>query len=1040
MMKRSRSLAFVRDLDVLYRAGTVGGLTDRELLAHFQGADRATAQRAFETLVGRYGPMVLGVCRRVLGDRNGAEDAFQATFLVLGVRPGAIRKPDSLGPWLHGVAARIARRARTTADRRREQPLAPVETALLVSVPAYDDAAELRSVLDEEVGRLPARLRSPVVLCLLEGKTQEEAARSLGWTRRTVAGRLARAKDLLRSRLTRRGFAPSAALLAAIFVEESALAAVPVVLSDNAVRTAIGVVLGRGEIIAAPGPVTVLARGALRAMVLGRVKTAVAAALVVATFAAAVAQISAGPEPAAQALLPGDIPPRETQPVASAKDSKRPEPQLPAHARTRLGTTRLRHQGNVWNVAFAPNGRTVASIGFDGPVRFWDVATGETAADLPAITEPGPWRGSVADSLAYSPDGTMLAIGRYSGSVQLWDLVAHKERFRTQAHKGRLRVIAFAPDSQTVATASLDAFLVRIWDASTGQERRVLPFSDEPIYSGSMAFSPDGKRLACGAILRNSGEGIICIWNLADSSVPVVIHKPHEFVTGCTGAAVLAAAISNDGTLISGAEVITKAASPGLFERFLPQYKNRRSSRSQIRFWDARSGKRLGDMEMETVKGMTSLTVSHDGKTLVTSHDDRLLVWDLASRKITETIPTDGGWCSAISSDGRTLAGAKGSTVRFWDMATGKSLLGSDEPQDMVVGAAMCPAPGSTLAATADQSGSVRIWDLKRSEVVQSLELRPRSQATGGWVSSSGVRFSPDGRQLAASGEYQDFETNERTGIVRLWDVQGFRLLCDEQRIDRGASQLEFSADGNQLAAVFSKLPRTFLDGRPLKPEDDDLIVLFDSRTGKRTKQLRGHGRAVQAFAFAPDGKNLVSAGEDNMFRFWNLATGQATRVIPIAGHRASALMDQAGAPIDTAAAAFSPDLNLAVTSAGFDDRLLVWDLTNGTLRRTLTVGTFHSGALAISPDGRLLAAAMQPVRGTNISIKAPETLMELGDTPIVIWDIATKRERLRLLPNVKAVSSLDFAADGKTLISGLSDTTALVWDVSAAYTALERR
>jgi WD40 repeat protein len=177
-----------------------------------------------------------------------------------------------------------------------------------------------------------------------------------------------------------------------------------------------------------------------------------------------------------------------------------------------------------------------------------------------------------------------------------------------------------------------------------------------------------------------------------------------------------------------------------------------------------------------------------------------------------------------------------------------------------------------------------------------------------------------------------------------------------------------------------------------------------------------------------------------SVFWFWNLATGQAIRVIPIGGHRASALMDQAGAPAEIAAAAFSADLAMAVTGARFDDRLLVWDLTSGKLRRTITVGTYLSGALAFSPYDRLLATAMAPVHGANMSVKDPETLMELPDTPIVIWDIATKRERLRLLPNVRAVSSRAFAADGKTLISGLSDTTALAWDVSAAYTALERR
>src|SRR5438128_9166410 len=111
-MKGAPSQSFVRDLDILYQVGTVGGLSDRELLGRFTSREGAGADRAFEAIVHRHGPMVLGVCRRALSDEHRAADAFQATFLVLALRAGRIRKHGSLGPWLHGVAARISRRAR----------------------------------------------------------------------------------------------------------------------------------------------------------------------------------------------------------------------------------------------------------------------------------------------------------------------------------------------------------------------------------------------------------------------------------------------------------------------------------------------------------------------------------------------------------------------------------------------------------------------------------------------------------------------------------------------------------------------------------------------------------------------------------------------------------------------------------------------------------------------------------------------------------------------------------------------------------------
>ncbi len=261
VMKRGRAATFVRDIDVLYQVGTVGSLTDRELLAQFSVRDGVAAQRAFEAIVHRHGPMVLAVCRRVLHDEHTAEDAFQATFLVLALKADTIRERSSLGPWLHGVAARISRRAQALSRRRREQPLARRNAALCAAVGSEIDATELRSVLDEEVNRLPAAYRRAVVLCCLEGKTQEDAVRELGWTKGTVSGRLARAKELLRARLTRRGFGLPQMVIGTSLAQDIAEAAVPASLASEAVRQAAGVLLGRAETLAASAAAVALARG-----------------------------------------------------------------------------------------------------------------------------------------------------------------------------------------------------------------------------------------------------------------------------------------------------------------------------------------------------------------------------------------------------------------------------------------------------------------------------------------------------------------------------------------------------------------------------------------------------------------------------------------------------------------------------------------------------------------------------------------------------------------------------------------------------------
>src|SRR5262245_4853979 len=207
------------------------GLSDGQLLECFL-ARRDDA--AFEALVRRHGAMVLGVCRRVLGDAHEAEDAFQATFLVLVRKAASVVPRGRVGNWLYGVAYRTALEARTAAARRRareSQAVRRIETA--DPVPAGDFWA----LLDEELCRLPDRYRAVVVLCDLEGRTRKEAAHQLGWSEGTLSGRLARARALLAQRLTRRGVTPGV-LLAAALTPGGASAAVPATLFATTVQIA----------------------------------------------------------------------------------------------------------------------------------------------------------------------------------------------------------------------------------------------------------------------------------------------------------------------------------------------------------------------------------------------------------------------------------------------------------------------------------------------------------------------------------------------------------------------------------------------------------------------------------------------------------------------------------------------------------------------------------------------------------------------------------------------------------------------------------
>ncbi|HEV3165826.1 MAG TPA: sigma-70 family RNA polymerase sigma factor [Isosphaeraceae bacterium] len=299
----------VRHFQRLFGQGTVAGLTEAQLLEQFVAR---RDELAFQALVARHGPMVLAVCRQLVRDEHCVEDAFQATFLILVRKAASIRQRERLGPWLYGVAYRVAVRARGQAARRhhRERPGSEVEEAAMTQVDETDQLDDFPA-LHEELSRLPAKYRDPVVLCYLEGQTHDEAAAELRWPVGTVRGRLARARDLLRGRLARRGVTLSALLAGGLFSDSAARAAVPPALLDSTVHAAMRFAASP----AAPaGAVSVtvisLMEGVLKTMLLNKVKLAAAIALAVGSIITGAGvlgyQASAGSADPAQASSSGE--------------------------------------------------------------------------------------------------------------------------------------------------------------------------------------------------------------------------------------------------------------------------------------------------------------------------------------------------------------------------------------------------------------------------------------------------------------------------------------------------------------------------------------------------------------------------------------------------------------------------------------------------------------------------------------------------------------------------------------------------------------
>ncbi len=319
-----------RGLRALFDGGATAGLSDRQLLARFAegGGDGAAAEGAFEALMARHGPMVWGTCRRILRDPHAAEDAFQATFLILVRKAGSIRVEDSLGRWLHGVGVRVATRARLAGARDRPGPLGAIDPA--GPSPPEAEAFDLRGVVDEEVDRLPAAYRSVVVLCHLEGLTRERAAARLGCPVGTVNSRLSRAGAMLKGRLARRGLAPASTALATWLgsTEGAAASSGPVPSGLSKATLALATRLAPGGPLAGvvPASVAVLVKGYLRGKSLMMLIPATIVSAALAGWAASgfAPKAEPGPEPgaAAKAVGPAQAPAAPIPPPNLAQQVK----------------------------------------------------------------------------------------------------------------------------------------------------------------------------------------------------------------------------------------------------------------------------------------------------------------------------------------------------------------------------------------------------------------------------------------------------------------------------------------------------------------------------------------------------------------------------------------------------------------------------------------------------------------------------------------------------------------------------------------------
>src|SRR5579871_2464202 len=463
---------------------------------------------AFAALVARHGPMVLGVCQRIFGDAHEAEDSFQATFLILARKAASLRRPEALACWLHGVASRLAWKCRAAARRRAShQRVLAAEPA--DSRPDPLDLLTVREMLgliDTEIRALREAYRLPVVLCDLEGRTQEEAAAMLGWTTGSLRNRLVRGRARLKARLARRGLVLAAGIALPLIpaaLAASLPAAGPVgtpqliaSVTQAAVRFSTGSLATDLSSSAAE-----LAKQGLRGLMLSRVKLAAAAVLTMTVFMAGagllgrqiweVKHVEEHNEDKTPPAAKAASKPAEDKPQVLLDRFGDP---LPEGAVARLGTMRFRHGAEVRSVAFSPDGKTLAWSGQDNSVRIWEIATGKEIRRFTAVTGLGAEHAWVA-SVAYSPDGKSLAAGTMNGpgEVEVWELATGKDSHPLRMNRGGAVSIAFSPDGKILAAGTQDG-VIHLWDAGTWNLLRRLKGNQAQIEA--IAFAPDGEMLA----------------------------------------------------------------------------------------------------------------------------------------------------------------------------------------------------------------------------------------------------------------------------------------------------------------------------------------------------------------------------------------------------------------------------------------------------------------------------------------------------------------------------------------------------------------
>jgi RNA polymerase sigma factor (sigma-70 family) len=867
---------------------------DAVLLNRFAAAkDR----EAFELLIARHGPMVLGTARRLVDNSHDAEDVFQAVFLSLARLAKTIREGRTLPAWLHRTTCRIAAKVRKNRlTGSRELPPEPYETSEPEAQLAWQ---EVRQALDEELQHLPERLRSPLLLCYLSGLTRDEAAKQLGWSLSTLKRRLDEGRNALRVRLARRGIA-SVGLALTVLSPESLQTAVSQSLLDSSLR----LIFSTEAVV--PATISALVLSSATSMKGLAMKSIFALLAAIAVGVGIYARTGQADPPKKADDKKEDVKPAQEEKVVQKDDP------LPAGSTLRFGTSRFRPGIPVSTLAISADGKLAVAVNGHhslGAARVFDLVSGR---ELYAIERSsGP---SAIEAAAISPDGRTI-VTKQDFSVLVRDAANGKELRKIELQRANSwssnEWIAFSPDGKAIAVTS-QGNVIHLIDFESGKTIRDFPHPNDFGGVCGIAFSQDGKLMAGGGYDKDKSGYFARLWEVETGKELL------RFMHGTNGYGIGALAFSPD------AKMLATAADEGILRLFDVETGTERKV-------FPKNGSRLRQ---------GSVVFAPDGKTVAIA-GDLIRLYDAATgeerlridRKAIGLQFTDGG---------KTLTGAVIGAIYRWNTATGKTL--TPEAGDSIVEQILVTADGRRVV-TRGQDGDAHIWDGTNAKHIRGFQAA--------W--QRGMAMSPDGRFLAwPVGDASVHFTNPHDpgatydgSRIRLYDVTADKFVDRFPGFPGDAHTLTFSPDGKKLVTVGHSDGTVRIWNVEAGKEERSFQAVSEA--------LKKLSHRIWRTVLSPDGKTLAveyqpldtggglggrGRGErPHLVKIWDVATGKELPEL------------SGGSVLDNG---FSPDGRFVVTTGGN----FVYEIATGTRLATLPA-ELHIRAAAFSRDGRFLATVV---------------------------------------------------------------------------------